>query len=96
MAVMAILHVKSLTKLFPKKIQEVNATHEGESRVQAAKFTHANERYVPDAKKIKQDAPEVFEMLKAGSTTLRAGKTLKSAPNSLPRGEKLNMLAEQC
>lgn len=44
------------------------------AREQAAKSVGVNDRYVSDAKKVKQEAPEVFERLKAGKITLQDAK----------------------
>jgi hypothetical protein len=56
----------------PEKIPEQN--HGTESRQQAAKSVGVNDRYVSDAKKVKQEAPEVFEKLKAGKITMQDAK----------------------
>jgi ParB-like chromosome segregation protein Spo0J len=44
------------------------------AREEAAKSVGVNERYVSDAKKVKKEAPEVFERLKAGKITLQDAK----------------------
>lgn len=44
------------------------------ARKEAAKSVGVGERYVQDAKKVKQEAPEVFERLKAGKITLQDAK----------------------
>jgi hypothetical protein len=44
------------------------------ARSEAAKSVGVGERYVQDAKKVKQEAPEVFERLKAGKITLQDAK----------------------
>jgi ParB-like chromosome segregation protein Spo0J len=44
------------------------------ARAEAAKSVGVGERYVQDAKKVKQEAPEVFEKLKAGKITLQDAK----------------------
>jgi ParB-like chromosome segregation protein Spo0J len=44
------------------------------AREEAAKSVGVNDRYVSDAKKVKQEAPEVFERLKAGKITLQDAK----------------------
>lgn len=44
------------------------------ARDQAAKSVGVNDRYVSDAKKVKTEAPEVFERLKAGKITLQDAK----------------------
>ena len=53
---------------------QVNKKQEGEARFEAAKSVGVNDRYVQDAKKVKQDAPEVFDRLKAGKITLQDAK----------------------
>ena len=45
-----------------------------QAREEAAKSVGVNDRYVSDAKKVKADAPEVFERLKAGTITLQDAK----------------------
>jgi hypothetical protein len=45
-----------------------------EARQEAAKQVGVGERYVQDAKKVKAEAPEVFERLKAGKITLQDAK----------------------
>lgn len=44
------------------------------AREEAAKSVGVNDRYVSDAKKVKKEAPEVFERLKAGKITLQDAK----------------------
>lgn len=44
------------------------------AREEAATSVGVNDRYVSDAKKVKQEAPEVFERLKAGKITLQDAK----------------------
>jgi ParB-like chromosome segregation protein Spo0J len=44
------------------------------AREEAAKSVGVNDRYVSDAKKVKTEAPEVFERLKAGKITLQDAK----------------------
>jgi ParB-like chromosome segregation protein Spo0J len=44
------------------------------AREEAAKSVGVNDRYVSDAKKVRQEAPEVFERLKAGKITLQDAK----------------------
>lgn len=60
-------------KTVPEKIPEVKKG-EGDSRQAAAKSVGVNDRYVSDAKKVKQEAPEVFEKLKAGKITMQDAK----------------------
>lgn len=45
-----------------------------QARQEAAKSVGVNDRYVSDAKKVKADAPEIFEQLKAGKITLQDAK----------------------
>ena len=45
-----------------------------QAREEAAKSVGVNDRYVSDAKKVKAEAPEVFERLKAGKITLQDAK----------------------
>lgn len=47
---------------------------EPKARQEAAKKVGVGERYVQDAKKVKTEAPEVFERLKAGKITLQDAK----------------------
>lgn len=61
----------------PKKsVEKVPPISEGPSkaREEAAKSVGVNDRYVQDAKKVKAEAPEVFERLKAGKITLQDAK----------------------
>lgn len=46
----------------------------GKSRDQAATLLNTNSRYVSDAKKLKQEAPKVFEQVKTGELTLKKAK----------------------
>jgi len=63
---------KPKSESVPAKLPEQNRGVE--SRQQAAKSVGVGERYVQDAKKVKQEAPEVFERLKAGKITLQDAK----------------------
>jgi hypothetical protein len=56
-----------------KEIQ-LKKKQEGVARFEAAKSLGVNDRYVQDAKKVKQEAPEVFDRLKAGKITLQDAK----------------------
>lgn len=49
-------------------------TPQPKAREEAAKSVGVGERYVQDAKKVKEEAPEVFERLKAGKVTLQDAK----------------------
>ena len=57
--------------ILPQVVQEKPAPV---ARNEAAKSVGVNDRYVQDAKKIKTEAPEVFERLKAGKMTLQDAK----------------------
>ena len=57
-----------LTDQKPKETEPIKA------RQEAAKSVGVNDRYVQDAKKVKQEAPEVFDRLKAGKITLQDAK----------------------
>lgn len=63
---------KNLQKL-EEKIPQVMA-RQSQAREEAAKSVGVNDRYVSDAKKVKAEAPEVFERLKAGKITLQDAK----------------------
>ena len=57
--------------ILPQVVQEKPAPV---ARNEAAKSVGVGERYVQDAKKIRTEAPEVFERLKAGKMTLQDAK----------------------
>jgi hypothetical protein len=58
-----------------EKIPQVfEARQAQKARQDAAKSVGVNDRYVQDAKKVKTEAPEVFEKLKAGRITLQDAK----------------------
>lgn len=48
----------------------------GRARAQAAAILNTNERYVSDAKRIAEEAPEVFEMVREGTVNMPAAKQL--------------------
>lgn len=56
-----------------EKIPQVTE-RQPQARQEAAKSVGVNDRYVSDAKKVKTEAPEVFERLKAGKITLQDAK----------------------
>jgi hypothetical protein len=61
----------------PKKSEEKVpqiSERQPQARQEAAKSVGVNDRYVSDAKKVKTEAPEVFERLKAGKITLQDAK----------------------
>jgi ParB-like chromosome segregation protein Spo0J len=49
-------------------------SREPQARTDAANAMGVNERYIQDAKKIKQEAPDVFEKLKAGKISVQDAK----------------------
>jgi hypothetical protein len=58
-----------------EKVPQVSVNRRApQAREEAAKSVGVNDRYVSDAKKVKQEAPEVFERLKAGKITLQDAK----------------------
>jgi hypothetical protein len=57
-----------------QKVAKLPPIEKSKSRQEAAKSVGVGERYVQDAKKVKQEAPEVFERLKAGRITLQDAK----------------------
>lgn len=57
-----------------EKVPQAIAMPAPKAREEAAKSVGVNDRYVSDAKKVKQEAPEVFERLKAGKITLQDAK----------------------
>lgn len=60
---------KKLAEKIPQVFERVP-----EARKEAAQSVGVNDRYVSDAKKVKNEAPEVFEKLKAGKITLQDAK----------------------
>jgi len=61
-----------------QKVEKLPPIEKAKAREEAAKSVGVNDRYVSDAKKVKTEAPEVFERLKAGKITLQGVKWLKS------------------
>jgi ParB-like chromosome segregation protein Spo0J len=57
-----------------QKVAVLPPIEKAKSRQEAAKSVGVGERYVQDAKKVKQEAPEVFERLKAGKITMQDAK----------------------
>lgn len=66
----------------PEKFQEVLG---GEAAEQAAKLFGTNARYVYDAKKLSQTAPDVLEEVRAGVVTLPEAKELVKLPQEARR-----------
>jgi hypothetical protein len=58
----------------PPSEADVRPVEKSKARQEAAKSVGVNDRYVQDAKKVKQEAPEVFEKLKAGKITMQDAK----------------------
>lgn len=56
-----------------EKVPQIS-TQKPKAREEAAKSVGVNDRYVSDAKKVKAEAPDVFERLKAGKITLQDAK----------------------
>jgi ParB-like chromosome segregation protein Spo0J len=74
---------KSAVEKIPQAISPPTANDSGSAnaktavpraREEAAKSVGVNDRYIQDAKKVKQKAPEVFEKLKAGKITMQDAK----------------------
>ena len=61
-------------KVVEKVPQPIDAKPSPKAREEAAKSVGVNDRYVSDAKKVKTEAPDVFERLKAGKITLQDAK----------------------
>lgn len=57
-----------------QKVATLPPIEKSKSRADAAKSVGVGERYIQDAKKVKTEAPEVFERLKAGKITLQDAK----------------------
>jgi hypothetical protein len=57
-----------------QKVAKLPPIEKAKSRQEAAKSVGVGDRYVQDAKKVKTEAPEVFERLKAGKITLQDAK----------------------
>jgi ParB-like chromosome segregation protein Spo0J len=57
-----------------EKVPQPIAKPAAKAREEAAHSVGVNDRYVSDAKKVKVEAPEVFERLKAGKITLQDAK----------------------
>jgi ParB-like chromosome segregation protein Spo0J len=61
-------------KVVEKVPQPIHVKPSPKAREEAAKSVGVNDRYVSDAKKVKAEAPEVFERLKAGKITMQDAK----------------------
>ncbi len=63
------------SKTLTAKLPEVK---KGEAREQAGQMVGVGARYVSDAKRIKEQAPEVFEQVQKGELTLQQAKQISS------------------
>lgn len=75
------------TERFPEVSQGVPLV--GEAREQAARTVGVNAHYVSDAKRIKEQAPEVFEEVRTGTKTLPAAKLEVDARSVVERYPEL-------
>lgn len=57
-----------------QKVEQAIGANDRKAVSEAAASVGVNRQYVADAKKVKQEAPEVFERLKAGKITLQDAK----------------------
>lgn len=57
-----------------QKIEQAVSANDRKAAAEAAASVGVNRQYVSDAKKVKTEAPEVFERLKAGKITLQDAK----------------------
>lgn len=57
-----------------QKVEKLPPIEKAKAREEAARSVGVNDRYVSDAKKVKTEAPEVFERLKAGKITMQDAK----------------------
>ena len=55
-------------------MEKLPPIEKAKAREEAARSVGVNDRYVSDAKKVKTEAPEVFERLKAGKITMQDAK----------------------
>jgi ParB-like chromosome segregation protein Spo0J len=78
---------KTNEETLPQKIAEAFS----EAREQAAQLTGSNRQYVSDAKKIREQAPEVFEAMKAGAVSVPEAKALAAQPET-ERAQMLSVL----
>ena len=62
---------RAVVEKIPQPLPQKNLP---KAREEAAKSVGVNDRYVSDAKKVKNEAPEIFEQLKAGKITLQDAK----------------------
>jgi len=82
-------------KVMAKVPEPIDKKPAAPARKEAAKSVGVGERYVQDAKKVKQEAPEVFERLKAGRITLQdAKREVAKKPTDDWRQDERNRQAE--
>jgi hypothetical protein len=65
-------------KTLPQKVEEVN----GEAAEQAAQLMGTNRQYVYDAERLEEEAPELFERVKAGTLSLPKAHRQVSPPKA--------------
>lgn len=61
-------------------VEKIPEASEGRARDKAAEIAGTNPRYVSDAKRIKESAPDVFEEMKAGAVSMPEAKALEKMP----------------
>lgn len=67
----------------PYLTQKIAEGAKGESRDQAAKIVGTNRQYVSDAKRIKNEAPEVFNMMKTGEVNINRARQMSEMPKDI-------------
>ena len=65
---------KPLTEIIPEAVG-------GESREKAAELVGFNPRYISDGKRMKDQAPDVFEAMRAGHVTIPQARVLADLPD---------------
>lgn len=65
--------------------EKIPDLEKGQARDKAAAAVGVNPRYVSDAKKVKEEAPEIFEQMKRGEKTLAQAKAAVEARKPKPR-----------
>jgi N6-adenosine-specific RNA methylase IME4 len=78
-----------------KGVEKIPPLEAGKSRDKAAEMVGTNPRYVSDAKKIKEEKPEVFEEIKAGTKSLmQAKRDIREEKREERREENRKKVAE--
>lgn len=67
-------------------VEKIPHSSKGKARDDAARAVGVNAHYVSDAKRIKEEAPEIFEDVKAGKTTIAEAKSTLRPRKRKPRG----------